>query len=105
MSFRTHCLRILILHKGISVLIFSLASSSTLEFRLLEIILLFKEPLKFLGIYMHVRWRFYQENLLATNKKVLMNAWLNIVHLGEVSMASAKGSLICAVRRAQQTWG
>lgn len=39
------------------------------------------------------------------DKTALMNAWLDIIHLGEVSMASAKGNPICAVRRAQQTCG
>lgn len=39
------------------------------------------------------------------NKTALMNAWLNIVHLGEVRMASAKGNPICAVRGAQKTCG
>lgn len=34
-----------------------------------------------------------------------MNTWLNIIHLGEVSMASANGNPICAGRRAQQTCG
>lgn len=39
------------------------------------------------------------------NKTELMNAWLNIVHQGDVGMASAKGNPIRAVRRAQQTCG